>query len=803
MELGLKNKIIPTESEPKAQRGKIKDNNKKSIFIKILDAILYLSLFMNLLGAPLFFTGLTFQGMVFEKTIYFYFWTLLGLVAWVSRDIKLGELKIKRTFLDIPIVLFLIVYLLSAIFSVDRWHSFIGSFGDPSRGFLSILAIIITYYIIVSNFTPRLFRWMLGGLIFSSVFISARALLGFFNVNFLPAKIASHIPLNLIGSMDSLGVFTSLLIPILVMMILKIQSEETKSKISKNVITGLLLILLAVYLFIAFSIYSYVAWPGILIGMGIFLIYILARIVNVKDSWSWLPMLTFVTIIIFLMIGSVKIIKTNLPVSVSVPLKASLEIAKKSMQEKTFLGYGPGNYGVAYSKNLPAGFDSKGLRLFQGQGFLFESISTIGIVGLVFLVILILTFLGASFFLISRNKNKDRLYSLGMLATAIVILADAVLIKIDAPIFIIGSIIIALTVAIVLKENDVEENFISLSVKASPKYALALGFVFLLVVVGVAYAFIFVGKIYFADMKMGKAVAAESNISEIGSIASAISATNLNNREGRYFTRLGQEYMLLANNEIKKGSSERDINKIQTYLNSAIDAGKRGEAMMVQDVTAIEALAQIYENTGSYIPDTLNLSLDEYNKASQLEPQNPDFYVKLGQIKIKIAGTKKDEAEKKQLIEDAKNLFQSAINIRDNYAPAYYNRALVEEALGQTDVSISDLEKAVTLDRRNADYVFNLARVYVKRGSDNDNQIAEALYKKILAADPNNINTHFSLGLLYEKTKRLDDAVSEYKKVLSLLPAGSEKIAESVNKMISNVAQGISNLDNNQSSNKQ
>lgn len=788
---------IKPRSKATALRQKITKSrdgsDAKSFLEKSLDAILRVSLFMNLLGVPLFFTGMTFQGIVFEKEIYFYFWTLLALVAWVSRDIRSGELKIKKTFLDIPIILFLFVYFLAAFFSVDRWHSFIGPFGDPSRGFLNVAAIVILYYIIVSNLTPRLFRFLLGGLVISSAFVSARALLGFFGIDFIPAKISAHVPLNFIGSIDSLGVFISLLIPLLVMLVLKIQTADIKNKIRKNILTGLLLILLVADLFLIFSMYSYVVWPGILIGLGVFLIYILARIINIKESWSWLPTVTFVTIVIFLMVGSVKLVKTNLPVSVSVPFKASLEIAKKSVQEKMFLGYGPGNYGVAYSKNLPAGFDSMDLRLFQGQGILFESISTIGIVGSVFLIVLILTFLGATFFLISMKKDSDKIYSLGLFASSLVILVNAFLIKIDAPIIIIGSIMAALTVAIISTENDADNSFMRLSLKASPKYALALSFVSLLILVGVAYSFVFVGKMYLADVKMAKAVKMESDISENGSIANSLAAINLNKKEGRYFTRFGQEYMLLANKEMSKGEQDRDMNKIQAYLNSAVEAGKQGAALMDHDVTAIESIAQIYENTGLYIPDTLRLSLDEYNRAAQLEPQNVNFYVKLGQIRIKMAGTKEGDSEKKQLIDEAKIFFQKSIDIQGNYAPGYYNLALVEEALGQLDSSITDFEKAVMLDKKNADYVFNLARVYAKRGGDNDNDIAKSLFDKILSADPGNINVHFSLGLLYENMDRKDEAISEYNTVISSLPAGPDKIRESIDAMIVNVKNGVNN----------
>ena len=46
---------------------------------RIFDAIITTSLVAIFFGLPIFFTGLSLQGITFEKQIYFYFWILIGI----------------------------------------------------------------------------------------------------------------------------------------------------------------------------------------------------------------------------------------------------------------------------------------------------------------------------------------------------------------------------------------------------------------------------------------------------------------------------------------------------------------------------------------------------------------------------------------------------------------------------------------------------------------------------------------------------------------------------------------------------
>ncbi|HLN18818.1 MAG TPA: hypothetical protein VK255_01445, partial [Patescibacteria group bacterium] len=240
--------FLPSEKTGEESEDGFKKDNK--FIVKSFDRVIDVSLFMIFFGFPLYFTGLTFQGVIFEKQIYFYIWLLLGLVAWAAKGVTTGEMKIRRTPLDIPIAAFWVVYLLSTIFSVDKWHSFWGGFADPSRGLMSVSALIIAYYLIFSNFTIKRFRLMFSALVASGIIVSLWTMLAIMNIKFLPDSIAQYAPISLSGSVLGVAMIISALIPLITVSILKISENETMNRVGKKVILAVLLLSLTLNLFL-------------------------------------------------------------------------------------------------------------------------------------------------------------------------------------------------------------------------------------------------------------------------------------------------------------------------------------------------------------------------------------------------------------------------------------------------------------------------------------------------------------------------------------------------------------------------
>jgi hypothetical protein len=242
--------------------------------------------------------------------------------------------------LDIFILLFLVVYGVSALMSVDRWHSFWGFFGDPSRGMISLTALALAYYFIMSHFTMKRFFLMFGGFLASGFLVVVWSILGVSGVSFLPEAIQTYAPLSLIGTVSTLGIFLSVLVPLFITALYLVwKSTSMKPGFRFTFLgfiglglLGTLYLMLALYPFLLDTTKSSLSWMVPLGGISFFLVYILAQIVRPPEQLTWVPMFVFVAILAFLMIGSNSLLRATLPVEVSPNQRLSLQVAKISQK---------------------------------------------------------------------------------------------------------------------------------------------------------------------------------------------------------------------------------------------------------------------------------------------------------------------------------------------------------------------------------------------------------------------------------------------------------------------------------------
>lgn len=770
-----------------------------------LDGVATTSLFMIFFGLPLFFLSLTLQGLVFEKQMYFYFWLLLGLVGWVSKGIVTGELRIRHTPLDIPLLLFWATVGISSFFSVDKWHSLWGYFGDPSRGFLNVTALVLAYFFITSHVQLRRFQLLLGAVLLSGFLTALWTTLAFFGLQFLPMAALKYAPLSLLGTMKSLTLYFGMILPLFLLgFVMLFQWFQEKNWVFWTLV-GTLSLGVVLDLYVLLAVYAFTPWLPILIGVSFFLIYVLAQVVRLGDRLNWMPMALFVIVLVFLMIdnqGSAFLSKkvTILP-EVSLDQTSSWVIARDALKERLIVGSGPATYGYDFSLYKPDKLNlglQNNFRFYQGGSFFLEILTTVGIIGGFFFLILILSFLGVGFFGLSREKERNKVFSLGIWASVLIFLVAIFRMPIEGPIFIYGMLLLALAVSVLLDEGGQGDDTLRLSLKASPKFALALAFIFMVVSAGVAFLFAFIGKAFLADMNAGHANRiAATDVNDEAFSAMARSLT-LMPYEGRYYSTLGQMYMSLVNKETAKPDNERNLDVIKTTVErSVIPLVDEAMRRMPNDALVYEVSGQVYENvsllSGSD-PEVLARTASVYQRALELEPKNPTFYVKLGLINRVLANRDDKKDVRPDLLNEAKQYFTTSIEKKPDFIAGYLNRGLAEEALGENEKAVSDLEKAVAIGP-NADAQFHLARILQVRGSEKDLDRAEKVSLDALKRNPESINILLNLGFVYEKKKDKDKAIETYQKLLGIFE-GDQYVdtRKQVDTLVDNVKSGKGNL---------
>ncbi len=777
----------------------VKDGEeKKSKIQNFLDKLIFYSLFMLFLGLPLFFLSLTTQGIFFEKQIYFYFWSFVALSAWVFKGVAVGKLEIKKTPLDIPILVLLVTYSLSTFFSVDRWHSFFGSFGDPARGMLSVLVMVLIYYLIFSNFNKEQLRVLLKAMAFSGSLVIVWTLLALLNVRFLPDNITKFTPLSLIGGISDLSVFISVTILLLATTIFDLKRKKGFIDVLRRVrfFLGLVFVLLGAG--VLFLVNNFIFWSAVVVGVLTLSLFVVAEVISIPKQTKWLAFLLPLIVFFVWILGNsgARLIKIRMPIEVNPGYKLSWEISKESVKKKTFFGSGPGMYAYNFSKYKPATFNNDNnfflLRFQEGKGIFLESLATIGVLGTIAVSLIIIYYLAVSSYLLISKKEEDKIYSLGSIAATLTLLVYALFNLTHSTILLILGLLGALSLAIVFRENKTETEKIDLSIGKSTKSALLSAMIFLVISTGVIYLFVFVGKVALADFWAGESIRAKTSQEKIDKISQAI---RINPKEGMYYLFLGQYYMISANEEMIKKKDEANMQIVQQALNNSIKASEQAKKMMPNNILVFENLGQIYENASLYIKGLVVLMEKNYQEALALDPQNPLLRVKLGQIKLKQVNlseklSPEEEENNKKNIEEAKKMFSEAISLKKNFSAGYYNLALAEKMAENIDGAIENMKKAVFYNPNDINMVFALATLLQERGKDEDNQMAEVLLKKILGVNDKEINSHFSLAQLYQKSGRKEEAIQEYKKVQELLPEKSVEARKQIDNIVNQMAQG-------------
>ncbi|EKE14030.1 MAG: tetratricopeptide repeat protein [uncultured bacterium] len=137
--------------------------------------LLYSALFFV---TPLIMTKSTSELFEFNKMIFIYATTVLITFFWLLKMVVNRKIILKKTFLDIPILIFFLSQLISTFFSIDRHTSIFGYYGRFNGGLLSIVCYLLLYYGLVSNIVS--IKKLLKTIIASSLLVIVWAIPGHF-----------------------------------------------------------------------------------------------------------------------------------------------------------------------------------------------------------------------------------------------------------------------------------------------------------------------------------------------------------------------------------------------------------------------------------------------------------------------------------------------------------------------------------------------------------------------------------------------------------------------------------------------
>lgn len=736
-------------------------NMKESEFIRKAIKVILIALSILI---PLVFLPFTLETLELNKHFVLYAFTLLALLLWLLEGASTRKFTIQRTPFDIPILIYIGITLISGIFSKHHFLSFIGDYNNIQLGILPLLFLLIFAFLITQTFTNDRSRFILMACVAWSGFVSAIwFLFDKFNIvpfDFFGVRITNTVSL----SNSEFGIYLTLII----IGALSLLSFK-KNRIIIDIIAGVFAL---VSLFILLSLGFKVAYIMLAIGLIIVLAFMLTYVDYLRMSWITVAFGTVVLTVIFIFLNTPRIINFGLPVEISLGVKTSYAISLSTIVENTkqfLIGSGPSTFIYDFSKHKPEQLNLNNfawkIRFAKPYATFPSMIAETGVLGVVsflFLVLIVFGFVGSQWIksLVKKEKITDKLHHSHALVFLVApvwttILIAMFFVHLSISLWFLFFLVLALLSTVLSDMNKEKYKEIVISLKSSPQYILATSFaVVLLFAAGIVFG-VFAGRFYAAEIAYTDSqISAQNPAMQISALSRA---SQLNKNCTRYRIALAQAYL----NEAKRVSQEADGSPelITRLVSNAVNEARIATEISPKSVSTWETLAIMYENARSFAPGVDIWITKSLEKAVEYEPINPTLHLQLGISKYREG--KKTEA---------KESFEQAIRLKQDYLDAYLQLASYYEAEKDMDRAIIELEKGIPAGRQNDNYLFQIGRLYFNRASEGDWDKSLALFNASLLINPNNVNALFSSGVVFDRRGEREQALKLFEEVLKRDP---------------------------------
>lgn len=778
----------------------------------LCDKVIKYSLYLLVFMLPLFFLPFSAEAYEFNKQYLLFFLISIAFIFWLAKMVVCDkEIRLRRTPLDIPILIFLLVMILSAVFSIDRISGILGFYGRFWPNLLGLFSLAGLYFLITNNVGLSLkhtdkkisanqaksalisVSGLIKTLLLSLFFVVLMSYFSIFGIWQKLGNMGAKLPLDMFrntfnpvsGSLEGLAIFLSVVIVFLVGLLL----QMSKSKLQILSRGGLLLASLGLLLLIDFK----AAWIVLLLGLVVFLVLAFySRVFRERINVLLLPIFLAIFSLVFIFINLNTLVPggiadLHLPQEVLLSQADSWKTAGRVIKEYPVFGSGPGTFSHIFSLFRGIELNQTSfwqLRIDKAGSHISETVSTTGLVGLISHFILIGGFLLILFRFIQAEllKSKNSIlnqFPLFMafltlfiaqffyyqnsclafmfwlfLGCAIVSLGDLGDFKQARQTIPKKTMLLRFKIRIArIFQPSFRTRIISL--KDFPEFSLLFNVFLIVLIISATGAYYFMARFYYAD------VIYKQGIMRV-EIEKVEKARDLNPYRPTYRDALSQFYLSELLTEANKPIAIQNINKIKDRTSHAIQEAKTAESISPRWVKTQEILAMTYRDIRGIVQGAEQWAIISFKKAILLEPFNPVLHSELG--KVLVLSGKTEEGRKE---------FEKALEMKFDYLDAKIQLAITYE---DEDIlkTIGMLEEAVAANLYSAKAHFELGRVYF-----NEHRIDEAIvqFQNALALRPSHSNTLYSLGVAYQRQEMKEEAISMFEKALELNPGNEDVLA--------------------------
>ncbi|MEK7572085.1 MAG: tetratricopeptide repeat protein [Patescibacteria group bacterium] len=610
--------------------------NKKQQLVAYFDNLNLFFLGLFLVALPVLFLSTTTDAFVLPKQIALTVIVSLIAISFGIKTIIDGRLKLRASPFHLPVALFIFVSFLSAIFSVNRF--------DSLTAFVPLLFIGLLYFAfinIVKNQKQLLF--ILSALILGTVLSSILALFSFAKIYLLPFPYTHVQFFTTFGSLLDQALYLALILPMtgyftyffFSTMKGKRHAEAFATENKKNK-TG---------------------------GQAIFF------------------SASFIIILFGLAITVYQLFTTQKPLIL--PFDLGLQTAFAAISQdagnvlKSFLlGSGVGTYLIDFTRFKPALYNLNetlwSFTFFRSSSYILEILATTGIMGIASFLFLVFKIVkeDRSFFpiLLAVLAALFLPFSFTLVMLFFVLLAIFALIRIQSNPDKYSEMDLYL---MSLKKGFVvavpEDERVSNAEKKHSKVLPVFFFLFLIVIIGIPMYF--ATRFFISDFIFQRSLVAASENKGLDTYQLQSAAIAVFPYRDVYYRAFSQTNLALANALAVNAQSQDAENQdpqvqqnIVTMIQQAISSARGATTVAPFTSFNWNNLSSVYRSLIGFGQNADQFAVVTLQQAIALDPSSPQQYVELGGIYYQLG--QYDEAIRQ---------FQIAIQLKNNYANAYYN----------------------------------------------------------------------------------------------------------------------------------
>lgn len=695
---------------------------------------------------PFFFLPITSEFYNFNKTFLLTAGSFFLFFVWGVKMVAEGRVRMTRTPLDIPLLIFLGVYLLATMFSIDPIVSILGWHPTFFYSLPSIAALIILYFLATTHLDSTYRQATYIAFAVSASILAAVVIAQYFGHFLLGTDWSAARNWNPAGDINKMAAFLAITIPVTVALALSL--KEAITRYFAYILTALQIIAIA----LVNILFAYIALAVAALAVLLFL----PRLRLGSEEKSALGILIAVLVAVTLLVnvpalgdGFLKPLisgdnkSINLDKPIKLPQSVAWETSAAALAKRPIFGSGPSTYAMAYPQFKPLDVNRINennlwnIRFDEPGSGILNILATTGAAGIiVFLLILIVLIRSLVSFSTGNEVVKSKTGFLFLQASLVAAIVTFLLFNIT-PLTGLAFVLLAAGFYTTARDwgsrlaSEVDLQLVALragalrsveadsSRKSAGSDSLAWAFLIPALALFVAIAFLSWTN-YKAESSYQKAILLSQQQNKGRETRDAlVAAINTNPYRDTYHRALLITDLALARALNQRGNlSEEEQNTLLALVREAIDQGrittgyegrglgsfqiKRGPGTSVRNVANWEAIAIVYASIGGELrPDATVHAINTFSQAIRLDPTNPRLYEALGNVYMNLGD-----------VDNAIRNYELAVSAKFDYASGHYNLAQAVKRKGDNPARVvNELQATLNLLEDNEQNKENKTRI--------------------------------------------------------------------------------------------